>query len=131
MSELLKRLYNIARALGPEKKLGSTGGSDSGMETNPSASREPHQNTRQPFSPGMNDKKPDYDFPTRIIEDLANFNLTPPASFEAVRQARNLEFKKYHPDKHHGDPEKAETAKQIMQIYNASYERLKEFYKTR
>ncbi len=104
MSELLKRLYNIARALGPEGKVGS---------------------------PGMNDKKPDNDFPTRIIEDLANFNLAPPASFEAVRQARNLEFKKYHPDKHHGDPEKAETAKQIMQIYNASYERLKEFYKTR
>jgi DnaJ-domain-containing protein 1 len=131
VSALLKRLYNIARTFGPKRQTDSGDWLDQDTQTDPSDSGDPHQNSRRSFSPGMNDKLPDNDFPARIIEDLANFNLSPPASLEAVRQARNMEFKKYHPDKHHGDPEKAETAKQIMQIYNASYERLKEFYKTR
>ena len=131
MSELLKRLYNIARTFRPERKAESGDWLHQDTQADPSDSREPHQNAHRSFSTGMNDKNPGNDFPAQIIEDLANFNLSPPASLEAVRQARNMQFKKYHPDKHHGDPEKAETAKEIMQIYNASYERLKEFYKTR
>jgi len=64
----------------------------------------------------------------QAAEDLAVFNLQPPSSMEEVRRARNREIKKYHSDKFMNDPEKQETSKQIMQIYNAAYDRLKKHY---
>jgi len=66
--------------------------------------------------------------PQQVIDDLAVFNLTPPSSLEAVRNARNREIKKYHSDKFVNDPEKLETSKEIMQIYNAAYDRLQAYY---
>ena len=68
------------------------------------------------------------DFPPQVVEDLAVFELEPPGSLEEVREARNREIKKYHSDRFLQDPEKLETSKQIMQIYNAAYDRLKEHY---
>ncbi|MCP4753623.1 MAG: J domain-containing protein [Proteobacteria bacterium] len=65
------------------------------------------------------------DYPRQLMEDLQLFNLTPPSSLEEVKSARNREIKKFHPDKYLNDPEKMETANQIVQIYNAAYERLK------
>ena len=70
------------------------------------------------------------DYPDQIIEDLANFKLTPPSSFAEVKKARNRESKKYHPDRFVNDPERQATAQKIMQIYNASYERLKAFFQS-
>ncbi len=66
--------------------------------------------------------------PQQVVEDLAVFNLSPPSSFKAVKKARKREVKKYHSDKFMHDPEKLETSKQIMQIYNAAYDRLKTYY---
>ena len=62
------------------------------------------------------------------VEDLQLFGLTPPSSLEEVRRVRNREMKKFHPDKYQGQPEKMETAKQIVQIYNTAYDRLKKHY---
>ncbi len=50
---------------------------------------------------------------------------------EEVRRARNREIKKYHSDKFMNDNNKLETSKQIMQIFNAAYDRLKEYYKNK
>ena len=66
--------------------------------------------------------------PQQVVEDLAVFNLTPPSSMEAVKNARNREIKKYHSDKFVSDPEKLQTSKEIMQIYNAAYDRLQAYY---
>ena len=63
------------------------------------------------------------------VEDLAVFGLTPPSSLEEVRNARNREIKKYHSDKFMHDPEKFKTSKEIMQIYNAAFDRLGKYYK--
>lgn len=68
------------------------------------------------------------DMPTGFVENLALFDLTPPSSLDEVRKARNREIKKYHSDKFINDPEKLETSKEIMQIYNAAFDRLKEYY---
>lgn len=65
---------------------------------------------------------------TQVRDDLQLFGLTPPSSLEAVRQVRNRELKKFHPDKYAGEPEKLETAKKIVQIYNTAYDRLKKHY---
>lgn len=64
----------------------------------------------------------------QLREDLELFGLTPPSSLEEVRQIRNRELKKFHPDKYTGEPEKLETAKQIVQIYNTAFDRLKQHY---
>ncbi|MDH5561063.1 MAG: J domain-containing protein [Deltaproteobacteria bacterium] len=61
----------------------------------------------------------------QFIDDLKIFDLSPPATSAQLKKARNREIKKYHPDKFQDDPEKKETAKQILQIYNLAYERLK------
>ena len=71
------------------------------------------------------------DYPVEVVEDLAVFGLTPPSSLETVRRARNREIKKCHSDRFFGDPEKSETSKKLMQIYNAAYDRLKIYYKDR
>jgi DnaJ-domain-containing protein 1 len=64
----------------------------------------------------------------QLIEDLQLFGLNPPSSLEEVRQIRNQEMKKFHPDRYLNQPEKMETAKKIVQIYNAAYDRLKKSF---
>jgi len=64
----------------------------------------------------------------QFIEDLQLFGLIPPSSLEEVRQVRNQEMKKFHPDRYLNQPEKMETAKKIVQIYNAAYDRLKKSF---
>ncbi len=68
--------------------------------------------------------------PSQVAEDLAVFGLRPPSSLEEVKKARNREIKKYHSDRFIDDPEKYKTSKEIMQIYNAAFDRLKDHYKT-
>ncbi len=68
--------------------------------------------------------------PRQVKEDLALFGLSHPSTLEAVRKARNREVKKYHPDRHLKDPEKNATAKEIMQMLNAAYERIETYYET-
>ncbi len=67
-------------------------------------------------------------YPQQVVDDLTVFNLSPPSSLEEVRRARNREIKKYHSDRFVNDPEKFATSKEIMQIYNAAYDRLKTHY---
>jgi hypothetical protein len=67
--------------------------------------------------------------PQQVIDDLAVFSLAPPGSLSQVKKIRNQEIKKYHSDKFIDDPERLKTSKEIMQIYNAAYSRLKEYYK--
>lgn len=67
-------------------------------------------------------------FPQEVKDDLALFNLTPPSSLAEVKKARNREIKKCHPDRFHNNPEKQNSAKKMMQIYNAAYDRMKKYY---
>lgn len=80
---------------------------------------------------GFDDNTETYpDMPARFVENLALFNLVPPSSLDEVRKARNREIKKYHSDKFINNPEKLETSKEIMQIYNAAFDWLKEYYES-
>ena len=63
------------------------------------------------------------------MDDLSIFGLKPPSSLEEVKKVRNREVMKYHSDKFSGDPEKEETSKRIMQIYNTAFDRLEEWYR--
>ncbi len=69
--------------------------------------------------------------PRQVKEDLAVFDLKPPSSLAEVKRARNREIRKYHSDHFVNDPAKYETSKKIMQIYNAAYDRLKDWYESK
>jgi len=84
----------------------------------------PQNHTRTQADTGATSHKASQ-YTSQFVEDLKVFGLTPPSSFEAVKQARNQELKKFHPDKYQNDPQKMEIAKRIVQIYNSAYERLK------
>lgn len=73
---------------------------------------------------GSSNEKKD-PFPAQLVQDLELFGLKPPVTLEQVKKARNSEIKKFHPDKFQNDPEKADTAKQILQIYNSAFERIR------
>lgn len=80
-------------------------------------------------NPGAEKKAEDrFNIPAQVVEDLAVFELTPPSSLEEVKKARNREIRKFHSDKFINDPDKYKTSKEIMQIYNAAYERLEKYY---
>lgn len=131
MLDILKRIYNIARSntlhyteVIKNKVLGKDSYNysdnfhfDADAKTTQDHSTRQYQ---QEFSKN--------DIPRQVIEDLKVFNLSPPSSLEEVKKARNREIKKFHSDKFQNDPDKLETSKQIMQIYNAAYARLEEYY---
>lgn len=120
MKNVLKRIYKIIRSKTPspesivETWLNKKTKTDFGESWEKSS-----QNT---------EFKNNYSVPRQTVDDLAAFGLTPPSCLDEVRKARNREIKKYHSDKFINDPEKLETSKQIMQIYNAAYDRLKVYY---
>jgi len=87
----------------------------------------PHEQEDQPHDRRGQSRYPQY--PQQFVDDLQLFNLTPPSSLTEVKKIRNEEMKKFHPDKYQNDAEKIETAKRIVQIYNAAYERLKKSFK--
>ena len=70
-------------------------------------------------------------YPRQVVEDLGLFDLTPPSSLSEVKRARNREMKKFHSDRFVNDPAKFQTSKEIMQIYNAAFDRLRRFYESR
>lgn len=126
MSGILKRLGNIVRShVSKDQHL------KTGTRTRASSVYEDHDNgttQREHSGPVSSGNRPYPEIPKQVIEDLATFNIGPPGSLEAVRNARNREIKKYHSDKFMSDPEKLETSKEIMQIYNAAYDRLADYY---
>jgi hypothetical protein len=69
-------------------------------------------------------------WPQQVVDDLSIFGLKPPSSIEEVKKVRNREVMKYHTDKFSGDPEKEETSKRIMQIYNTAFDRLENWYRS-
>ncbi len=90
---------------------------------------EPAADTKQQKQQAHSDPR-ESKYSRQLVEDLQLFGLIPPSSLEDVRQVRNQEMKKFHPDRYLNQPEKMETAKKIVQIYNAAYDRLKINFKT-
>lgn len=123
MSSILKRLANIARSrIGkailkgfnfPESGFGFDRDNFSGKPGKPRPSEE------------INPK-----WPQQVVDDLSIFGLKPPSSLEEVKKVRNREAMKYHTDRFTGDPEKEETSKRIMQIYNTAFDRLENWYRS-
>ncbi len=129
MSEIFKRLFRIAQTYIPKKPQILNNEPDNEFKTGSFEDTYSDESTYNNFTSDTKTNTSYPDFPSQVVEDLANFNLVPPSSLEEVRKARNREIKKYHPDRHMNDPKNRETAKEILQIYNASYARLKKFYK--
>lgn len=63
-------------------------------------------------------------WPTEIREDYAALELPLGADREAVKDAYREMMRRYHPDRHTGDPSKAEVANELTVRIRQSYERL-------
>ncbi|MFP4309190.1 MAG: J domain-containing protein [Desulfococcaceae bacterium] len=139
MTDLLKRLARIARANIPNPNEWLDRWTERrGHWFDPNAENKAGEGeagrfrSEEDFHAGNRGREnPTAGVPRQVVEDLAVFGLTPPSSLEEVRKARNREIKKYHSDRFVNDSERYETSKQIMQIYNAAYDRLKEHFEAR
>ena len=134
MSSILKRLADVARSYiqtdDPEDTPNRHGRPiHTGREGGGIPDEDFSSSTHQAHSHGRQAQTDDGGTPHQVVKDLATFGLAPPSSLKAVKAARNREIKKYHSDKFINDPERLETSKEIMQIYNAAYDRLKAFYR--
>ncbi len=132
MTNILKRLIRVAKSYVPH----GTRISKEESEEIPFSFDQNNRNrkTRNFYSDSSSFTGTDIDndyskVPKQVVEDLSVFNLKPPSSLEEVHSARNREIKKCHSDKFFNDPEKFQTSKEIMQIYNSAYDRLVEYYK--
>jgi DnaJ-domain-containing protein 1 len=140
MTDLFKRLARLARAnLSSPTDWLDRWAERRGYRLDPGAEEEPSgsdagraADDRGASHPGSEGPRRAYaGVPQAVVDDLAVFGLTPPSSLEAVRKARNREIKKYHSDRFVNDAERYETSKQIMQIYNAAYDRLKTHFEAK
>lgn len=140
MTGILERLYRIAKAYAPNareslekwltEKEAEIHARRSGGRERPGPERpEPEFEHRQQTAGPSPDDFPGV--PKQVVEDLSIFGLTPPSSMAAVKKARNREIKKYHSDRFMNDSDRFDTSKQIMQIYNAAYDRLEAYYESR
>ena len=72
---------------------------------------------------------------TQQEQDLSVFGLYPygqeKISIDLIKKKRNEIIKKYHSDRYSGDPEKEIVAKELMQIVNQAYDRLKKTIKNK
>jgi hypothetical protein len=121
MASILNRLYRIARSAIP--RPWEKNDPPPGDETDANAGAFAGGPGSGPKASGAGG------VPPQVVDDLAVFGLVPPASMDDVRRARNREVKKFHSDRFLNDPERLETSKKIMQIYNAAYDRLKAHYR--
>ncbi len=133
---IIERLYQIARSQGGAggrlgerilKKIENPFG-DSTSRSHGSSGRRDRGRQSESRNQGPGPRHSTQ--PSQVEKDLAAFNLKPPSSMEEVRKARNREIKKYHSDRFMNDPERLETSKQIMQILNSAYDRLKRHFES-
>ncbi len=131
MTEIFRRLYNITRSRIPKITRNKDHEYSSSEEFDP-LNKNSEQDAGSRSSSDFNSaggSKQSQNVPQQVVEDLKVFDLTPPSSLAEVKKRRNEEIKKYHSDRFISDPERFKTSTEIMQIYNAAYERLKEYYK--
>ena len=64
-----------------------------------------------------------------IERDLEIFGIKQFENLNALKSKRNEILKQYHPDRFAHDEKKQDLAKEMIQIYNAAYERIVEHYR--
>ena len=128
MSELLRRVAQIVRSYVSPFLDFPTDPPDEEPYSKAHTSQEKTRQKNRATSSAQPSRNPYPGIPQQVIDDLAVFGLTPPSSLAAVRAARNKEIKKYHSDKFVNEPDRFETSKEIMQIYNAAFDRLRAYY---
>ncbi len=124
----LSRLYKITTSYAPRFKKADK---VYHFDKNNASSNFSTEENQEPQSGDNQYRNTDTDaFPQQVVQDLAEFGLTPPSSLADVKKNWKAVIKKYHSDKFINDPEKLKVSKEIMQIFNAAYERLKHYYQT-
>lgn len=134
MSELLQRVAQIVRSYVsstldfPSDPANQINQGEEEPYTGHSAGRKKTRQKNRDTAAAQSSRNPYPGIPQHVIDDMAVFGVIPPSSLDDVRAARNKEIKKYHSDNFVDDPDRFETSKEIMQIYNAAFDRLRVYY---
>ena len=87
------------------------------------------------FNAKSNDNDNDYTYTESskkkldsLKQDLDLFEMSSLTSLAELKSKRNEILRKYHPDRFANDTEKQNIAKEMIQIYNAAYERIVKYY---
>lgn len=67
----------------------------------------------------------------QLLQYYANLELPPFASIEEVKRAYKDLVRRYHPDKHAGDPERQKVASELTQSLTRAYEALTRYLEAR
>lgn len=143
MDQIFERLENLLRSMfqETEKPSGSTRFSDPDMadaweELDDFLKSDNPKNSGSRSSYGSGDRSSQRegsyystaDPKEELRQDFANLEVPFGASFEAVKKSYRELLRKYHPDKHSGDPGKQKNATEITQRLNNSYHKIKAYY---
>ena len=82
------------------------------------------QGERRPRAPEPQAAEATRQWPRELEEDYASLELPLGANRAAVKDAYHDMMRRYHPDLHHDEPEKAELANELTVRLRQSYERL-------
>ena len=88
---------------------------------------------RDSFEPEGDDtgENDELDADEQLRQYYANLELAPGASWHEVKSAYRRLMRRYHPDRHHSDPEKAKVANELSQKLRVAYEALRAELKDR
>lgn len=64
----------------------------------------------------------------QLLQYYANLELPPFASMDDVKKAYKDLVRRYHPDKHAGDPDRQKTANELLQSLTRAYEGLTAYF---
>lgn len=118
-SELEEELIRRRRARAARRSDGASGSESTAAEPQPRSTdtqRRPAKAPSQPRSPQEQ----------QVTQYYANLELRPGATLEEVRRAYRDLMKRYHPDKHLGDPERHKAATELAQSLTRAYTALVE-----
>lgn len=95
---------------------------------NSHSSQRNYSNYKNYKSTGNYHTKPDSELDS-LKQDFANLEVPFGSPLKKVKEAYKKLLRQYHPDKHADDPEKLQIATEITKKINASFHKIKAYYK--
>lgn len=123
---IINRLYNIAKAeVNSRIRPGSKSSKRWQKTSSEEGSNGEHQNTWQSKSEESSSQRSQATADDPVAEWYAALELPYGSDWDAVQKAWKAQLRKYHPDRHAQNQEKADIAHEVTQQLNVAYKGLK------
>ncbi|MEK7484160.1 MAG: DnaJ domain-containing protein [Planctomycetota bacterium] len=92
---------------------------------------DPKEPSQKSFSSSETGVPPFSDVDSKLAQYYANLEVPSGASLEEIRRAYRQLIKQYHPDLYENDPNKRQTAEQILKKLNEAFSYLEDHFKSK